>query len=119
MFSQLVLRLSLPALMALGLALSASTFAVDDIAVLLPQKGRLTQVGQSIRDGVLAAYYQDSQSHPDSPRLRFYDSADVPAPELVATAAQQGADVIIGPLDRDQVQSLLTCREPAPHGNRP
>lgn len=112
MFNQLVLRLSLPALMALSLALPAPTFAVDNIAVLLPQQGRLTQVGQSIRDGLLAAYYQDSQSHPDTPRLRFYDSADAPATELVATAAQQGADVIIGPLDRDQVQSLLNAGSP-------
>lgn len=85
---------------------------VADIAVLLPQKGRLTQVGQSIRDGLLAAYYQDSAAGSDSPRLRFYDSSEMPAPVLVQLAVANGATAVIGPLDREQVQALLVAGVP-------
>lgn len=94
------------------LTLPPTVNAQESIAVLLPQKGRLMQVGQSIRDGLLAAYYQDSLGHPDTPSLRFYDSSDVPARDLVALAAQNGARLVIGPLDRDQVQDLLDAGSP-------
>jgi len=90
----------------------ASAAPVADIAVLLPQKGRLTQVGLSIRDGLLAAYYQDSAAGSDSPRLRFYDSSDIPAPILVQQAVANGATAVIGPLDREQVQALLSAGTP-------
>jgi outer membrane PBP1 activator LpoA protein len=107
MFIRLVLRRCLPALVAIGLVQSGLAAATDEIAVLLPQKGRLTQVAQSVRDGLLAAYYQDSQTRTDTPRLRFYDSAEESMPALVATAARQGARLAIGPLEREQVQTLL------------
>ena len=103
--------MALPTAMILGLALTLPASA-EEIAVLLPQKGRLTQVGLSLRDGLLAAYYQDSLTHTNTPRLRFYDSSDSPAPELVALAANQGASIVIGPLDRDQVQALLNDGSP-------
>lgn len=112
MFTRLVQRFGLPALMAISLAHPCPAFAVEEIAVLLPQKGRLTQVGQSLRDGLLAAYYQDSLARTDTPRLRFYDSTDVSATALVATAARQGASLVIGPLDREQVQALLNAGSP-------
>lgn len=95
-----------------GLINHAHAAPVDEVAILLPQKGRLTQVAQTIRDGLLAAYYQDSQTRTDSPRLRFYDSSDVSAPALVAEAVANGADAIIGPLEREQVQALLNAGSP-------
>lgn len=70
------------------------------------------QVGQSLRDGILAAYYQDSLTRTDTPRLRFYDSSDTAAPALVNMAVHNGADRVIGPLDREQVQTLLTTSSP-------
>lgn len=111
MFPRLARHISL-ILAALGIALPPAASGQESVAVLLPQKGRLMQVGQSIRDGLLAAYYQDSLTHPDTPLLRFYDSSDVPARELVRIATQNGARMIIGPLERDQVQNLLADRSP-------
>lgn len=112
MFTRIIQHAGLLTLMALSISLPHSAFAREEIAVLLPQKGRLTQVGQSLRDGLLAAYYQDSLTRTDTPRLRFYDSSDTPAPELVVTAASQGASIVIGPLDREQVQALLNKGSP-------
>ncbi len=111
MVSRLAKSLSL-LIAALGLAVPPTVSGQETVAVLLPQKGRLMQVGQSIRDGLLAAYYQDSLGHPDTPRLRFYDSSDAAARDLVALAAQHGAHLVIGPLDRDQVQDLLNAGSP-------
>lgn len=111
MFPRLARHVSLM-LATLGIAFSSAAIGQETVAVLLPQKGRLMQVGQSVRDGLLAAYYQDSLTHPDTPLLRFYDSSDTPARELVRTAVKNGATMIIGPLDRDQVQGMLT--DPSP-----
>lgn len=102
------------ALPALLLALSSLVLpapalaAASDVAVLLPQKGRLARVAQTIRDGLLAAYYQDSSSSADRVRLRFYDSSEGDVASLLKEVVANGADAVIGPLDREQVQLLLT-----------
>lgn len=80
--------------------------AARDIAVLLPQSGRMSRAAEAIRDGLLAAYYQDSASASDSPVLHFYDSDSRPVPELLQAARAAGADFVIGPLDRERVDAL-------------
>lgn len=112
------MSLTIPRRLGLLIALTATLVQparatpADEIAILLPQKGRLSQVALTIRDGLLAAYYQDSKSRTDTPRLRFYDSSDTPAPELVDQAVRNGADAIIGPLEREHVQALVAAGSP-------
>ena len=81
--------------------------AVTQIALLLPQSGRMAKAADSIRDGFLAAYYQDTANAADSPALYFYDSDSADITTLVKAAQADGASVIVGPLDRERVEQLI------------
>ncbi len=75
-----------------------------NIAVFLPTKGRYAPAAAAIRDGIMHAYYaSDRQS-----TLRFYQ---VDGPEHVTRAyidaREDGVDWIIGPLDKEAVQTML------------
>lgn len=96
-------RLAAALLLALAPPLAA---AAHDIAVLLPQSGRMSRAAEAIRDGLLAAYYQDSAAASDSPVLHFYDSDATPVVALLQQARADGADFAIGPLDRERVEAL-------------
>ena len=93
----------LTALFASSLALAAP----PQIALLLPQSGRMAKAAETIRDGFLAAYYQDSSSTADSPSLRFYDSDTADIITLLNQARADGASLIIGPLDRERLEVLI------------
>ncbi|AOU99016.1 hypothetical protein BI364_14600 [Acidihalobacter yilgarnensis] len=80
------------------------------IAVLLPLSGHFEPVAQAILDGVLTAYYRHSQQT-DAPdvNLRVYDTAAVQPSQIMtlyARAVRNGAQYVIGPLDRDAVTQL-------------
>jgi len=79
------------------------------IALLLPLSGRYARAGAAIQDGILAAYYSDPQ-HP-AITLSSYDIGELgDQPEQVTRLYQQavneGAEFIIGPLDKDAVATL-------------
>lgn len=90
------------------------------VAVLLPLSGRLAGPSAAIRDGILAAYY-DTPDHLRQSILRVYDTGDTAdtvnagdtgSDALTVTgiynqAVQDGAQVVIGPLRKEAVQSLL------------
>lgn len=80
----------------------------DNIALILPLSGDLGAFGRAIRDGYIAAHYQLT---PDA-NLKFYDSNQAEILEIVATAARDGAEIVVGPLDRDRVTKL--ARHPLP-----
>jgi len=76
------------------------------IAVLLPRTGPYAKVANAVRDGFMAAWYQRP---PESrPALRFYDSS---APEqiieLYQKALAQGAQMMIGPLNKAALTQLV------------
>ncbi|MGH8492400.1 MAG: penicillin-binding protein activator [Moraxellaceae bacterium] len=93
-------------LTALFASLSALA-APPHIALLLPQSGRMAKAAESIRDGFLAAYYQDSARGTDTPALRIYDSDSADIITLVNQARADGAGLVIGPLDRERLDALL------------
>jgi outer membrane PBP1 activator LpoA protein len=78
------------------------------IAVLLPLSGSYAHAGAAIRDGILAGYLADN--HKDKVTLRFYDTAG--NPEFIETIYQKaindGAEFILGPLNKKVVQRLMT-----------
>lgn len=86
---------------------SVAEAAITQVALLLPQSGRMSKAAESIRDGFLAAYYQDTAGASDSPSLRFYDSDSDDISTLVKTAQANGASIIVGPLDRERVEQLI------------
>jgi len=74
------------------------------IALLLPGSGTFAQAGKAIRAGFMAAY-----NHADNatkPTLRFYDSEQSSPQTLYTQAVAEGAQLIIGPLAKEQIQSL-------------
>lgn len=78
------------------------------IAVLLPEQGAVVGAAHALRDGLLAAYYFNLEQGHDTPELRFYDSADDDNNiiDLYHKAADDGAELIIGPLEKDKVTEL-------------
>lgn len=77
-----------------------------NIALLLPLSGHFASAGESILDGIFAAYYQDPQ-HNDI-QLRVYDIGEQPEQAMNSywQAMSYGAEFVIGPLDKSAVTQL-------------
>ena len=75
------------------------------LAVLLPLSGRLATAAQPVRDGLLSAYYGETRRRPE---VNFFDTAGTPAGALAAydKAVASGADFVVGPLGRDEVDAV-------------
>lgn len=75
------------------------------VAVLLPMSGSLASAGTSVRDGYLAGYYAETR---DRPVLKFYDSHGTGSGAQAAydKAIAEGAQMIVGPLSRDEVNAV-------------
>jgi outer membrane PBP1 activator LpoA protein len=77
------------------------------VALLLPLNAQFAAVSQSIRDGFLTAYFADAAER--RPEVRIYDSGKTPADAIAAynAAVADGADHVIGPLQRESVGELF------------
>ena len=73
------------------------------IALLVPLSGRLADAGEALRDGFLAAYYE--QDPAARPRVRIYDASD-DAALAYRRAVAHGAGFVIGPLGKENVQAV-------------
>ena len=104
-----------PAALQLPLSLNILTTVVaqqaKSIALFLPMEGNLGSYGRSIRDGVIAASYEL-----ESPtKIQIYDTSKRSIEDLLDAAANDGAELIIGPLQRDKVSTLVNLeRLPIP-----
>lgn len=76
------------------------------LAVLLPLSGSLATAAAPVRDGLLAGYYGERRRRPD---LQFYDTAGTAggAVAAYARAVSEGADQVLGPLGRDEVEAVF------------
>ena len=74
------------------------------IAVLLPLSGGLSAAAKPVRDGFLSGYFAETRNRP---AVTFYDSAGG-ADAAYRKAVEDGADYVVGPLDRDQVGALFS-----------
>lgn len=75
------------------------------IALLLPMQGKLAEASEAVSDGFFAAYYQALSNGRHTPEVRQYDSTkDVIA--AYQQAADEGADLVIGPIDKEKVTEL-------------
>lgn len=83
----------------------ASILKINHIAVLLPFQGKLAKPAKAIRDGILASHYQSSLSA--NIRLRFYDTSHEDYIwQTYQQAIDNGADFIIGPLAKSNLEVL-------------
>jgi len=84
----------------------------DHIAILLPNSGSYAHAAVALRDGFMAAWYQQPPEY--RPQLRFYDSSKLEETlQLYQRALLQGAQMVVGPLDKDAV-AMLTQLESLP-----
>ncbi len=76
------------------------------LAVLLPLTGNLATASAPVRDGLLAGYYGEGRRRP---QIDFLDTKGTPAGAIAAydKAVAAGADFVIGPLGRDEVDALF------------
>ncbi|MDZ7749353.1 MAG: penicillin-binding protein activator [Halofilum sp. (in: g-proteobacteria)] len=77
------------------------------IALLLPLSGRLADPARAIRDGLLAAYY-DQPGYIARPDIAVYDTGEDGLAPAAAyeRAVAEGAAFVIGPLAKDAVARL-------------
>jgi uncharacterized protein len=71
------------------------------IALLLPVTGRNSAAAVSVRDGFLTAYYQAPAAA--RLRVRVYDTGTLSVTEALGRATSSGAELIVGPLTREEV----------------
>lgn len=84
--------------------------AASRIAVLLPQSGTYANVAAAIRDGIMISRFELSDTQ--RPALRFYDSTDSAGIwPLYSQAVSDGAELVIGPLQKEAVAQLLRAGE--------
>ena len=81
-----------------------------NIALLLPLSGRYAAAARAIHDGVLVAYYRDPLR--SSIALHIYDTGEDPqeVEGIYQQAVEQGAEFVIGPLDKSAVERLADKR---------
>ncbi|MDO9047972.1 MAG: penicillin-binding protein activator [Methylobacter sp.] len=79
-------------------------FQPQSIALLLPGSGTFAQAGKAIRAGFMAAYNHTNNN--SKPTIRFYDSEQSTPATLYSQAVAEGAQLVIGPLAKEHIQSL-------------
>ncbi len=74
------------------------------IALLLPLNGKFSKAAEAIRDGFMAAYYQNKSAI--DLKIRIYDSSSYTDTilELYQTAQNNGAEFVVGPLNKKSVK---------------
>ena len=95
----------------------------EDIAVLLPLTGRLAPAGLAVQQGILSGYYTsrlapsanaasalnggiNANALPMPVSIKFYNTDNADINSLAQQAIDEGADFVIGPLDKTKVNSL-------------
>lgn len=88
------------------LAKSRRDFSLpDSIAVFLPETGPYAKAAKAIKEGFMAAYHlQVNISF--SPQVRFYDTESSDLVTLYRQAKANGAELIVGPLDKNNISLL-------------
>lgn len=81
---------------------------IKSIALLLPLSGVFQKPAAAIRDGFLANYY--SSNTENRPTIRVYDTneKDTTPQGIYQRAINEGADIIVGPLRKEAIETLTT-----------
>ncbi len=76
------------------------------VALLLPLNGSFSAAALAIRDGFLGAWYAGQERGAERSVSVFdTDAADVPA--VYGEAVNQGAEMVVGPLDKPAIEALV------------
>ena len=85
------------------------SYQAPQIAVLLPLSGPLQSAGRAVRDGIVSAYI--AAANPTPTGLTFYDTAATDLAQLWESVELSNADVVVGPLLRQDVERFSTLTE--------
>jgi len=85
------------------------------IALLLPQSGKLSEWAAAFRNAFFMAYY-DRVDHSYQPVIRVYDIGDDigAVGSVYDQAVADGAEFVIGPIRKEAVEALLAARTAFP-----
>ncbi len=102
---------ALPALPA-GLSRWLDQPSPQQLAVLLPISGRLSDAANAVLDGIVEALYKNYQDPQTRPRLLTVDTELYPdAVYAYQAALDSGSDVVIGPLTKARSRRLANLRQ--------
>lgn len=76
----------------------------DEVAVLLPTSGQLTDISSAIRAGITDAYQQNTAT--DKPSMVIDNTNGQTINSLYSKIQQDGATAVIGPLEKNNVEAL-------------
>ena len=100
-----------PAALTLPSSLSSLSEVVNNqpkaIALILPLNGALSSYGRAIRDAVIATRFETNSQI----KIQVYDSTTEEITSLINKASQQGAELIIGPLERQKVSTIAAIKK--------
>lgn len=80
------------------------------VALLLPLRGSFANAGEVIRDGFMAAWLDDGQNT-GRPVVTVYDSSEVDVVALYHQAVANGAEFVVGPLQKGAVSMLAAASD--------
>ncbi len=84
---------------------AALTAYPRSVALILPLQGPLATSSAAVRDGFLAAYFGEAADR--RPEIMILDTSVLGARGAWESAAEKGAEFIVGPLSKDEVNELL------------
>jgi uncharacterized protein len=80
------------------------------VALLVPLSGKQQAAGAAVRDGVAAGWFASGPAA-TRPRLLVHDTATLGAAVAYERAVAEGAQIIIGPLLREDVVAVVNARQ--------
>ncbi|GLP97512.1 penicillin-binding protein activator [Paraferrimonas sedimenticola] len=90
-------------------AFNTKAYQPKQVAVLLPLSGNLAAQAEALRYGIVSR----TMENPNAPELKFYDSSES-AEQARQLALSEGADFVIGPLRKAQVEQLSQTESSVP-----
>lgn len=84
----------------------SSSEKIKNVVLLLPLEGPLGNAGQAIRDGFITAYNNDKGSSKPA-HITTVDTSNQTIQEAYRKAVKADADIIVGPLEKNNVQALV------------
>ncbi len=92
--------------MDLALLAELAASRPEKLALAVPLQGALASAGKAIRDGFLAAYYQDETTDRSKTDIRVIDTSTGSFSELYEELSNSDIDLIVGPLDKEALSQL-------------
>ncbi len=77
----------------------------SNVAVILPHNGSYAEATHAIKQGMLTA--RDEEAGKVAPEIKFYDSTAGDIATIYKRSLSDGAELIIGPLEKKTIQQLL------------